>query len=127
MHTFAAWTTSPSPRASTPTFEHYNPRGGKKWEHIPGLEPLVHESHPCPWPVRVPFDTTASNPLDVRDALAELARARPHGQLQAVEFRRVCLGFVPDEPEYEEILREVREQAQAKLPARYSDIVTFFP
>ncbi|KAL1674931.1 hypothetical protein EV122DRAFT_281572 [Schizophyllum commune] len=74
MHTFAAWTASPSPRASTPTFEHYNPRGGKKWEHIPGLEPLVHEFHPCPWPVRVPFDTTASNPLDVHDALTALAR-----------------------------------------------------
>ncbi|KAI5894949.1 uncharacterized protein SCHCODRAFT_02571890 [Schizophyllum commune H4-8] len=67
------WKASPSPRAHTPTFEHYNSRGGKKWEHIPGLDPLVHESRPCPWPVRVPFDTTGSKPLTARDVLTALA------------------------------------------------------
>ncbi|KIP04122.1 hypothetical protein PHLGIDRAFT_20071 [Phlebiopsis gigantea 11061_1 CR5-6] len=76
---------------------------------------------------RLRFTLEADQVDAVLDALAKLALARPHAQLQRVEFRRVCLGYVPAEPAYAEILHEVRELAQEKLPARYNEIVEFFP
>ncbi|KAL1747887.1 hypothetical protein HDZ31DRAFT_11118, partial [Schizophyllum fasciatum] len=62
-----------TPRAYAPRGASYCPKPGPRYGPVPGFEPVIIETSLCAWPMNVPFDTSGTTQLDIRDVIAALA------------------------------------------------------